>query len=605
MKKINSLITTLLLISICFLNGCSISISNSKNLDTFTNLTQLKEFLTTNNDYLYDCVEEVTDALSAAPIGKEEVEEDYSKTNTQHKDVDEGDIIKTDGKYIYFLSYMGLQIIQVNKGEMELVYKEDYTDFMPIELYVFDHKAIIVGGTYTRLYDNIMIAPGFTNCYYYSYYKTEIRFYDFEDISNPELIQKLTIDGSYNTSRIVDNTFYYFINHYIYIYNETIDLPDITDNLKNNGKAEEININKIYYLREQNYYNNNLTIAGSINLLNGKSDYRCYLGINGDLYISPLNLYLVFTIYEYEKEEENDWSYYKINTVILKISLNGFKDRGYVKIDGFAKDRYSLDEYEGFLRVVTTVSYWDKNSRHQYTNLFIFNDAMTLISNITNIAPGESVYSVRFNGTTGSIVTFLQVDPLFTLDLSNPYKPTISQGYKEDGVSYYLHYIEGTNYIIGVGRDSGIGPYNNVIWKGLKVTLYDNSGDDVVAVNTIYIGNANSYAELLYNPKALLYDQERDIFAFTAESWYYQSDNYNYYCQEQGLYIFGFMNGELIQKAVLSDINNGDAKNWNSFYYSAIKRGIRIGDYIYTISESYITSYSLEDFILNNKIALR
>ncbi len=206
------------------------------------------------------------------------------------------------------------------------------------------------------------------------------------------------------------------------------------------------------------------------------------------------------------------------STRIVKIALSDLKQKAVARVEGTISDRYWMDEYNGYLRVATSV--WGST---QYTNIFVLDSNLSVKGKITNIAPGESIYSVRFNKETGSLVTFKQVYPYFNLNLSDPSNPTISRGLKEDGVSYYIHYIGDTSYTIGVGRMSEVvnsGWGERVIWTGLKVSLYDNSSGEAVNIKTVVL-EGSCYSELFYNPKALLYDEAKGLFAFSYENWQY------------------------------------------------------------------------------------
>jgi uncharacterized secreted protein with C-terminal beta-propeller domain len=205
------------------------------------------------------------------------------------------------------------------------------------------------------------------------------------------------------------------------------------------------------------------------------------------------------------------------------------------------------------------------------------------------------------------------MDPYFNLNLANPYAPTISNGLKEDGVSYYLHYIGDTDYTIGVGMMSETdGTFTR--FTGLKISLYDNSSGEAVNIKTITI-NGSCYSELFYNPKALLYNEERGLFGFTYENWVYSyTSDYYYYNPKvtQGLAVLKFDlnaandNDKLILRDTLSDVESAEPNN-REYYYNYlnfIQRGVQIGDYIYTIGDSNVSSYDIETLTLKQKFEL-
>lgn len=590
------------------LAACVVGIASSFNspngkdgmkfLSSFSNKKELVNYLrsygisNSSTDYIKENLSSQIDSGTATAPSN-----DYSKTNTQDADVDEGDIIKTDGQYIYYLSYDGFKIIETDEGTLSLTFEEQYTNYYPLEMYLNQNKAIIIGNVYdtSPVYYN-QISPGnldVVSCWGWGYHsKTSIRIYDLENVQSPTLTQEITIDGQYHSSRITKNTLYYFVSMSMNYDYETskLTMPTISDSLTKGGVPIDVDAKKIYYLPDTYLcYYSQLLILGKMNLaIPDSNDYNAYLGSANDAYVSKNYIYQYFYYYD-EKAKSS-------GNAIIKISLDTLENIALCYVDGTILNRYCLDEYNGFLRVATTSSVgWSSTS----SNLFIFDETLTQISQITNIAPGERIYSVRFNGDTASIVTFATVDPLFTVDLSDPYNPKIDDGLKKDGVSYYIHYIKNTPYSIAVGRDTEENN-GNVTWKGIEVTMYDHSNPTATIVNTIKIGNSTSYCELFDNPRALLYHQERNVFAFAAEEWQYS--NYTSTPKKQGLYVFGFENGRLEQRAFLTHFDNDysyeNANDYYNNYFNYVKRGLTIGNFIYTISNHFVRSYSLTNFSL-------
>lgn len=539
--------------------------------------------------------------------------DDYTRTNTQVDGVDEGDIIKADGSNIYILNQSGFYIVGVDGGDAEKLAEIKIDNYVPHEMYVAGDTLIIIGGIYvpnTGYYPayDIAIAPGC--CWYPGTDKTDIRFYNIADRAAPVLNRQITLSGYYNTSRLTDGVLYYVINYNFYYGNKETYIPKISDSTVEGGAEKEISPSDIKFFDGIPSYN--YLITGKIALDNSVALLKAYLGSGGTIYVSAGNIYAA--IHDYNSRitfnggtMSYDYSR-KTATRIVRIALADLNYTGTGSVEGAIKDRYSLDEYEGCLRVATTTNYYDNNTGKQYSNVFVLGADLKIVGKITDIAPGESIYSVRFNGDEGSLVTFRQIDPLYKLNLADPANPTISDGLKKEGVSMYLHYVEGTDYIIGLGMGTKDNGWGGTTWAGIEVTLFDNSGEEAEVINSIYIGNAYSYCEALYNPKAILYDQTRNIFAFAAESWIYDGGNSYYRQDKQGYYVFGIENGMLVQRALLTDIESDiQYNNWYSYYnysFSYIKRAARIGDYIYTVSDRFVTSYSLADFSQTDKLTL-
>jgi inhibitor of cysteine peptidase len=532
---------------------------------------------------------------------------DYSKTNIQTEGVDEGDIVKNDGQYIYKINTSGCIIVSAQNGEMEVVSEIKVNNYIPQELYVIGDKLIMIGGIYEYFsYYNGSPEPLMDCFYWVPCSQTDIRIYDIADRSEPELLRQLTMDGNYNTSRILleDNKLFYMVNYYFNYGNEDKYIPELSDSEINGGERGKIPAENIYYYDD--VINYSYLIIGNIDLDDpSQGEQGAFLGLSGTIYVSAANIYVASYDY-YSTIKTNIFGWIKEDKFaaptsrIVKIALSDLQQKASARVYGSLKDRYSMDEYDGYLRLATTV-----RAGNVYNMVYVLKPDLTVAGKIDNIAEGESIYSVRFKGTKGSLVTFRQIDPYFNLDLSDPFDPKISKGLKEEGVSYYIHYLGDTDYTIGVGVDMETtvtqwGEQTRSV--GLKVSLYDNSSGEAVNIKTWTL-EGSCYSELFYNPKALLYDESRGLFAFSYENWIYSS-NYYYYSLQQGLAVFRFdLDGEtpeekLSYSGTLTNLStqpsNYNGYDWYEQYRCFITRGVRIGDYIYTISDKYIVSYNLD-----------
>jgi len=567
------------------------------------------------------------DALAAAPDSDAKGDfgnagNDYAKTNVQHEGIDEGDIIKVDGGYIYKLSDAGLVIVSV-AGGMKISCKIDYENFVPAELFILGDKLIVIGGVYEYYpynYGGVTadIAVDVDACIDYwgwiRYNCTRVMVYDLKDRVNLQLLEQYDVEGGFMTSRLIDNKLILTVNYYYNFGDEDTYIPKINSN--------EIDVSKISIYETQRYWC--YYILCSINLNSLKLDYSAHLGLYGMNYFSRDNVYFFCTDYDYVESELKydgngiltDYFYSAFAyTTIVKVNLNSLKYAASNKIEGYVADRYYADEHKNNLRVVSLHNYYSysytngkfawEDDRH--TNVYVLDGRLNVIGNIKKIAPGENIYSVRFHGDTGSIVTFLQTDPLFKLNLSNPRNPRISQGYEEDGVNTYLQYLS-KDVLLGLGLNGDGGRLS-----GMKIALYDNSGADATLIKHIDIAvGCYAYSEALYNPKAILNDTARNMFSFPMQSWEYGVD-YKRDKLTQGLAVFEYNlkaendNDKLLYKGVLSNIDDIKFDSWYDRYdaYRAyITRGARIGDRIYTISDKYVTSYNAETLAFIEKLQI-
>jgi uncharacterized secreted protein with C-terminal beta-propeller domain len=267
------------------------------------------------------------------------------------------------------------------------------------------------------------------------------------------------------------------------------------------------------------------------------------------IYASTASLYLVSTLYHYGEEQNIDdnsaiMESPTFETRIYKFDLNSlpvaFKADGLVA--GEILNQFSMGEYEGVLRLATTTGYtWDGTSKNHVFCLTENAAKLDVIGSITDIAPGERLYSARFMGTRGFLVTFVQVDPLFTLDLSDPAKPAIAGELKVPGYATYLHPLN-DNYLLALGQNTLLDG-DAVRVNGLQLSVFDiRNFADPKLVHSRIIGDPGTYSEALYNHKALTFWPDKNLLALPVSlyefseppesPWDYTSNTFN------GLYVY-------------------------------------------------------------------
>lgn len=433
--------------------------------------------------------------LSQSQVSKDG---DFSTTNVQVQGVDEADIVKTDGSHIYQIS--GQRLITVRafppsdmKIESEILFE---TSFQPIELYVDQDYLIVVGDQHSA--DKGM--PG---------RKAKAIIYDKGETKELKKIREVEIDGAYLSSRKIGNALYLVANKDIspYLMMESPDFeniltPKYKDSVSFSG-YKEIKYNEISYFpgaTEARY----LTIAG-LDLTRPESEVNVatYLGAGQNIYASVNNLYVVTTKVNRDKPV--------VKSDIYRFALDGgnifFQAEG--SVPGQMLNQFSMDEYEGNLRIATTSQDGGLNN-----NMFVLDNRLKTIGRLENIAPGESIYSARFMGERAYMVTFKKVDPFFVIDLKVPTNPTILGYLKIPGYSDYLHPYD-ENHIIGFGKDTVESKSGEFSWyQGVKIAIFDVS--DVSQPKEKFktvIGDRGSDSQLLRDHKALLFDKEKGLMA--------------------------------------------------------------------------------------------
>lgn len=558
-----------------------------------------------SNNYFYRgempegaSVEEAIPEAPAADMEQEKqmatnaVKDEFGKTNVQTIGVDEGDIVKNDGRYLYqkiqveengFFKWK-IQIIDTKDGLKEVALIDGIDGL--IEFYVWEDVLVVVEEKYldtaARKMGNDVIA-----CYdalYFDNYYHEITFFDIKDRSNPTGIKRFTLQGQYTSSRIADGYFYGFSKYYANPGEGEADYDAYIP--KVDGAC--LKADRIYLPEDANVTSYLVLVA--IDLRN-PVEFTDTTGIvsGGDLYyVSPEH---IFVADAKNMERKEGWNSNK--TSLLKFSYGDgkFALQAMGEVKGQLEGSFSLDEYEKHLRVVTTVREYqyqeifdDRTGEsigsnivndRQSNALYVLDDKLDMVGKIEGLAKNEQIYSARFMGDTGYFVTFRQVDPLFTVDLSNPSEPKILSELKVSGFSEYLH-IYGEDRLLGIGMEADVETGRQ---QGMKLSMFDVS--DKTNVSEISKKNLKNYeySEALYNHRAVMISVEKNIFGFEAEG--YKDGFYRDYM------VFTYENEEFVQKLKIS-VKNKEGK------FAISSRGTFIGDTFYLLlTDGAVRSYDL------------
>lgn len=517
-----------------------------------------------------------------------------SNTNNQVDGVDEGDIIKNDGKYIYIKVQNGVKIIDSNPGSPKIVSQVSVPENMDVsEIFITGNKLVVIGQNnyyHIAAQSDESMKIGIMPPRYYED-RSNVLIYNVENKEKPVLEREYLFDGNYASGRVIDNSLYFINTKYLNIGYGTIPLPSYTD-VKANVKTE-IGYDKILYF--PNYVDSRYMFTVGINLedVSSKPDVDVYLGATESMFVSLDNLYAAVTDFSYDEAEKSIEEYnpvYRVNTVIYKFSLNNgiITPESQGKVPGNIINQFSMDEYNSMLRIATTTGeVWQTGQNESKNNVYILNDKLDIVGRLEGLAPGERIYSTRFMGEKVYMVTFRQVDPLYVIDTSNPAKPKVLGFLKIPGYSTYLHPVDET-HIIGFGYDTETNSWGGTSTAGFKISLFDVT--DVTRpkeVSTDIIGKSGTYSELLYNHKALMFSLNKGIMAFPVTR---AGDNYK--TDFAGAYIYDVNSGSIKLKSTISHAEN--VKD-GYFYGNEVRRIIYIGDYLYTFSDNLMQVHSISN----------
>ena len=662
--------------------------------NTFSSCEQMKEFINESEEYYgyYGGGMRSMGAVEAlgtpVPMAGEIAEQsfakgfaetdsgtpDYSETNIQVEGVDEADIVKTDGNYIYVLSGQKLSIIDAYPaGDAEIIHTIEFKD-IPQELFINKDKLVVFGQSSYRyepvpLMEEEIAIGGYKGSYSYSP-KTFIMVYDVTDRNDPELVRNVTLDGNYYDSRMIGDYVYIIANK-----NAHRNDPIIPRIYADGEERSACNCGEVGYfsIPDSSYM---FTTILSVDTQDDKKEVTSdvyLMGYTQNLYVSQNNIYITsvkrmdyrkyqermveevikklvpfdvavkidnimdsdkqfyekwgeieeimqdyfnrMTMEEKErltKEGEKEMEEFEKKiakemekTIIHKISIDKssikYETKG--EVPGYTLNQFSMDEHNGYFRVATTTGNWRSEN---YNHLYVLDSDLEIVGKVEDLAKGERIKSARFIGDRCYMVTFVQIDPLFVIDLSDPENPTVLGELKVSGYSSYLHPYD-EDHLIGIGKETEEGKWGP-IEIGVKLALFDVSDvSDPKQMSKYIIGGGWASTPVMYDHKAFLFDRDKDLLVIPAQV---SGRTLGFYTTWQGAYVFdltledGFeLKGTINHEETKEEYEGEDYYyRYRSSYSNYVKRSLYIDDVLYTISNNLVKMNELEDLEEINKI---
>lgn len=528
---------------------------------------------------------------------------DTTSTNLQESGVDESNTIKSDSRYVYYLNRNSntievrsyTQLVDNSKElvatiELEGTYK--YID----SFYLYQNKLVVISNLYeernqvvvdiydlnnitainkqesftmdaylnsTRIVDNRLLvvssfAPYVTLEYPKIYIEdaSECQVY-YNDEPTTATSSTVSTDMINSESVAVSDNYYYPYHCYsIYFdsdgkaYRYDYDKPTISNQYLipqlsySNYSGDLIDYSSFYAPLKQNQ-TPNITTLTAFDL--DKLEFVKSVSIVGNssiVYASTTSLYTI------SEEYPIFFSYqdYQERSVIYKFGIDdelSFEAMGF--INGRALNQFSLSEYNKTLRVATTEGFsWGGDTQNSIFTLQQQGMDLETVGYLGSLGKeGESIQSVRFMGTKGFVVTFRQTDPLYTLDLSNPIKPSKVGELQVNGFSQYMHLVD-SERLLTIGRDAT----SDGQQLGILIELFDISDfANPKLASKLTLGDSSYTSEALINHKAFIYRESDKLFGFDYYSWN------NYYSNNFGLYQVDGFDLKEIEKLSISNYN--------------------------------------------------
>lgn len=549
---------------------------------------------------------------------------DYSTTNIQVENVDEADIVKTDGDYIYSISEDNVIITDVKDPKQPKVVAtiQSEDDDIPEDIILYKDKLVVISakGNQTQRY------------YYNNRMNTVVKIYNITSREKPVLTKSYEMYEPYYTSRCIDNVLYVISSGNLRKEDDEIVVGYNEDNME-----KELSVDKIKYLKDVK--TTKQTLISTVDLNNETADIKLdsYLMNISNAYVSENAIYLlnqrysndtkmpisllfglkgVFGLEDYYEMYAESGYYTEIYKFDIKENVE-YKAK--TKVKGKTINQYSLDEKDNHLRIAL---YDNDGSR-----VAIFDEDLKQIGISDNVAKGEKMYSSRFIGDKVYFVTYKTIDPLFVMDLSNETKPKVLGKLKIPGYSTYLHPYD-ENHIIGIGMETKEIINRNSNGKvisttakvvGMKMALFDVSNvNSPVQISSVVIGDSRITSAILTNPKALLFSKEKSLIAIPVNN--YSQDfevtssnnyetminNYTKYSKPynaEGYFVYNInvQDGFKLKGVITHEKTNA------TYYYSNSKllRGLYIDNNLYTVSETMIKVNELDSLKAVGELKLK
>lgn len=425
----------------------------------------------------------------------------YTRTDLQVQGVDEGDIVKTDGTYIYSCSENAggsiIHIYHADGKDTKQVSKITLEEISVREMYL-DNGRLVAAGAYwgrekddsdeddpendsaKKKYDDLY--TGGTTC---------ISVYDVSDTSSPKFLSKRTQSGEYYTSRKNGNYLYTLSTMYV----NSAENSDDRKTYIPCADGELLPEDRLFL--PEHVVSNAYLVLTALDVTNGDAftDTLSVLGAGGICYVSEKHIYVATGFYD--------------DTTKTTISKYRYQDGKLESLcertfNGTLHNQFSMDEYDGNLRFVATTYHSGSSSTSTTNGLYVLDQNLKMTGSVDNLAKNERIYSARFLGTRAYFVTYRETDPVFFADLSDPEKPVIKDKLKIPGFSEYLHTF-GDDLLLGIGR--------NQMKNGsmqVKFSMFDISTDTAVTEKHKKLLEKNTESLAGSDHKTVLVDTERN-----------------------------------------------------------------------------------------------
>ena len=514
-------------------------------------------------------------------VAKDAANGSYGQTNLRDGAVDEADVLKNDGRYLYIAGNSALSIVDTQTMERICAVKPEPKGNKDgcriLDAYVQNDRLVVSAQVYERVSRSEVRDDGV----YYGYFPynanvdTAQFVYDISDRKSPVPVREMDQSGTLVQSRMVGSVLYTVTQ-----YSVPLDDKDAVEkNFVPAVDGKKLTSGDVL-IRDKDAGDSTYLVLTAFDTAKKDSAVNkvSVLGFSDDLYCTADMLYLLSTDWRWTDSSTDG----RCKTNIWAFSLRDgeISLKATAAVPGQVNDDYAIDRYGGYLRIATTN--YDYNHDADVSALYVLNDKLEIVGQLENFAPDEQVKSTRFLGNLVYVVTFRNTDPLFAIDLSDPAKPTILGAVKLPGFSSYLHPLDDRT-LLGVGYS---GDDESADLDTVKLSLFDIS-DPTHPKETDSRVIKQAGTDVNYEPKAFVFDSRSGAF-YLPVSYNLFEKNGDYAGTQYVLKRYAAANGKFTEEqAYVHGAEQG------GYAYSSLFRGTFIGERVYTVSDTTVKEFDL------------
>lgn len=513
----------------------------------------------------------------------------YTGTNVQVAGIDEPDMVKTDGTFLYLAGSEGVSVLRATPAASLAVLAT-----IPLEgrwangLFLNGNRLVVLASSYGAVASVGEVRVGGWMPIYTYAPSTSVLVYDVSEPAQPLLVSNLSVSGYYVGARMVGSQVLLVANHYLYLDGDLVVYPKLAVD----GALSTVAPTQIAYFPE----GRNASSLVEVLLVRldrpDLSNLTTLLADGGStLYVSYDSVFLVGYGGRYDAETMR----WVDASTIHRLYLYGgtVSAAATAEVAGHVLNAYSLDEFGGYLRVATTE--WSSAGGQTANHLFVLDRALAQVGAVSDLAPGETIQSVRFAGERAYVVTFRQVDPFFVIDLADPAEPRVLGELKATGFARFLFPV-GEDLVLGIGPETTVPDSSGRVQTvGLKLSLFDVADLAHPQVLSAYVVTGSwVYSAAEWDAHALLWVEARNLLAVPIQV-------YNWSAEK------GWDAGEVWQGAMVFTVtrqggialdgridHNGVSTPAYGTVQSPITRIVQAGAVLYTVSQTTVQANDID-----------